>query len=121
MRHRHSATDEPLKLIGIVATAAAIGATVAMLFTPRSGSQVRGGLRRRAPTLKNDIRERSVKTVDEADDVADEAKERVQATAAKVAEDAKTTAQKVSNDTKATADQAKTTAKQATKPRAPRS
>lgn len=121
MRHRHSATDEPLKLIGIVATAAAIGAAVAMLFTPRSGSQVRGGLRRRASTLKDDIRERSVKTVDEADDIADEAKERLQTTATKAAEDAKTAARKANSNAKATSARAKTAVRRAAKPRSPRS
>ena len=121
MGHRHSVTDEPLKLIGIAAIAAGIGAAVAMLVTPRNGEQVRGGLKRRATSLKDDMRDHLVKTVDDADELAHDAKKRLQTTASKVAEDTKSTARKVSRDTKATSARAKTTAKRATKPRNTRS
>ncbi len=117
MRHRHSVTEDPLKLIGIAAIAAAVGATVATLITPRSGRQVRGGLRRRAYLLRDDVRDRLLRSIDEAEDVSEEAKQRLQATATKVADDAKSTATKVADDAKATSNGAKSAAKETTKPR----
>lgn len=121
MGHRHSVTDEPLKLVGIAAIAAAVGAAVAVLLTPRSGSQLRGGLKRRANNLKDDMRDHLVKTIDESEDDAEEVKRRLQSTASKVADDTKSTARKVSRDAKVTGSRAKTTAKKATKPRNSRS
>jgi gas vesicle protein len=121
MGHRHSVTDEPLKLIGIAAIAAAVGATVAMLFTPRSGEQVRGGLKRRATVLKDDVRDKLVRTVDEVDEATEDTKERLRTAAANAADEAKTTARKAARTTKSTAARAKTTAKRAAKPRNTRS
>lgn len=115
--HRHPVTEDPLKVAGMVAIAAAVGAGVALLLTPRSGKQVRGGLKRRADHLKDNLQDHLVRTIDDADDTVDEAKERLQATATKVAGDAKSTARKVSNDTKAVKTRAKTTTKVAAKPR----
>jgi gas vesicle protein len=106
MSHRHSVTEDPVKVIGIAVMAAAIGAVIAMLVTPRNGEQVRNGIKRRAATMKD----KTVKTVDDMDDV----KERLQTTASKVAGDVKTTSQKAAKDVKDTkADEAKA-AKRAT-------
>jgi gas vesicle protein len=98
MGHRHSVTEDPLKVMGIAALAATVGATVAMLFTPRSGEQVRGGLKRRAANLKG----KAVKTVDDTQEVNENVKERLQTTASKIADDMKSTTQKVKDDVKDT-------------------
>lgn len=100
MSHRHSDQTSPMKIAGIAAIAAAIGAAVAMMFTPRNGEEVRDGLKRRAASMKD----KAVKTVDDVDDVNDKVKERLQTTASKVADDVKTTTQKVKDDAKATKD-----------------
>lgn len=114
MRHRHSVTEDPVKVVGIAALAAAIGATVAMLFTPRNGERVRSGLKRRAASMK----EKAVKTVDDMDDVNDNVKERLQTTATKVAEDVKSTTKKVTKDAKDTkADEVKATKRAASRAR----
>lgn len=109
MRHRHSVTEDPLKVMGIAALAAAVGATVAMLFTPRSGEQVRNGLKRRAANMKD----KTIKTVDDMDEVNENVKERLQTTATKVAEDVKSTAKKVAEDAKDTKDDEAKAAKRA--------
>lgn len=120
-RHRNqSVTNDPVKVIGIAAIAAAVGATVAMLLTPRSGSQVRGGLRRRAHRLGDSAHDRFVRTIDEAEDATDDAKEHLQNTLDKAIKDAKATTRKVSTDTKAVKTRAKSVAKTATKPRTSR-
>lgn len=103
MRHKHSVTDSPGQLASIAALSAAIGAVVAMLFTPRSGKEVRGDLKRRAEHLKEDVQHKlEVETIEvddtAKDDVAKNVTERVKSTVAKVADDAKTTAAKVKTD-----------------------
>ena len=115
--HRHSVTEDPVKLVGIAAIAAAIGAVVAMLVTPRSGKQVRNGLKRRTDHLKDEVHERFVNSIDEVGDTVEDTKERLQTTATKVANDAKSTANKVSKDAKVTKTRAKATTKPATTPR----
>lgn len=103
MGHSHSITDNPRQLTSIVALAAAVGAVTAMLFTPRSGPQVRNGLRRRAGHLRDEMHDRASRASEEIADTAENAKDRLQSTAAKVADDAKATA----TDAKAAADEAK--------------
>lgn len=107
MRHRHSVTENPGQVVGIAAFAALIGAAAAMLFTPRNGSQVRSGLKRRAAHLKDEVQDHVQGVGDEAADVTEAAKERLQSTASKVAKDAKSTAAKVKDDSVNTKEEAK--------------
>lgn len=116
MRHRHS-NEDPVKLFSIAALAAVIGAGVAMLFTPRNGSQVRSGLKRRAEHLKDEMHDKFDRTTDEAQNVAEDAKDRMQETVDKAVNDARATAAKVKDDAKATKDDAKSAASEAKKPR----
>lgn len=83
MRHRHSVTENPGQLVGVAALAATIGAAVAMLFTPRTGTQARRGIKRRAEHLKEATHDK----FDITDDTADDVSEQVQ-TAATKAKDA---------------------------------
>lgn len=121
MSHRHSVTEDPVKLAGVAAIAAAVGAMVALLFTPRSGNQVRSGLKRRAAHLKDEVQDKITLVVDDSEDVVDEAKQRLQTTASKVAKDAKTTATKAKTNTKAVKSRAKSTTTAAKKPASRRS
>ncbi len=89
MSHKHSSAQHPVKLIGVAAMAAAIGAAVAMVFTPRTGNQVRGGVKRRATNFKKDINSRFEKEIDEVGDTATDVKERLQETATKVVAETK--------------------------------
>lgn len=105
MSHKHSNDNSGLLIAGVAAIAAAVGATVAMLFTPRDGAHLRSGLRRRAVHMKDDVQNKFAPVVDEATD------------AKVVAQDkAKTAATKATRATKSTAAKAKTRAKAATKP-----
>lgn len=115
MRHRHSVTEDPAKVVGIAALAAFIGATVAMLFAPRSGQQVRQGLKRRAVSAKDAMQEHLVPTVNEAEGLKDNTNERLQSTASKAVKDAKSTVEKAAKDAKETTQRAKATTKSAAK------
>jgi len=95
--HKHSAADDTSKLVGIAAMAAAIGAGVALLFTPRSGDQVRGGIKRRINTML----EAKPLDGDNIADTAAEAKAGLKSAADKVVDEAKSTAAKAKDDTKA--------------------
>lgn len=108
MRHKHTIAENPGQLAGIAALAAAIGAAVAMLFTPRSGGQVRRGLKRRVTHVKEDV----VQKLDGSDDELQNSKQKLQSAATIVAEDAKTTASKVTAEAKPAA--------KVTKPRKPK-
>ena len=48
MGHSHAMRDNTGMIAGIAALSAGIGALMAMLVTPRTGQQVRGGIKRRA-------------------------------------------------------------------------
>ena len=98
MRHKHPVTEDPVKLVGIAAIAASIGAVVAMLFTPKSGNQVRSGLKRRAEHIKDDAQERLNHTIEEVGDTTEDVKDSLQTTAGKAVKEARTTATKVKDD-----------------------
>ena len=111
MRHSHSITDNPGQLFSVAAIAAAVGAMTAMLVTPRSGRQVRQGIRRRATQMRDEMTQRVEDIApDELTDTAEKTNKRLRSTASKVADDAKTTASKVAEDTKDTAKDAKSAA-----------
>lgn len=52
MAHRHSVTDHPTQIIGIASFAALIGAVIALLITPKRGSETRNEIRSRAMMLR---------------------------------------------------------------------
>jgi gas vesicle protein len=95
-RHKHSITDEPAKVAGIAAVGAAIGAGVTMVLTPRSGKQLRSGLRRRATNLKKDAQQKLEQSVQEVGDTAEDSKRAASKAAAKT----KAAAAKTSDDAK---------------------
>lgn len=70
MWHKHSVSDNPGQVAFIVTIAAAIGAFVAMLFTPRTGGQVRRGIVRRAGNTKSSVSGRLRRQVKEVIDDA---------------------------------------------------
>jgi gas vesicle protein len=113
MRHRHSVTEDPVKVAGIAAIAAVIGAVTALLFTPKNGDQVRNGLKRRANNLKDDVQQHFDLQGDDAEETAEEIKARMKSTTNKIADDTKSTVRKVGKNAKATTAKAKTVAKDA--------
>lgn len=117
MKHRHSVTDSPGEVVGIAAIAAAVGAFSAMLFTPRTGGQVRRGLKRRADHAVGDLEHRLKSTKAVTDDVAEDAKQRVTSTAARVKSDTKSTSAKVKRDATATKRNATAAARRTRTPR----
>jgi gas vesicle protein len=100
-RHRHNSTS-PSQVVGVATLAALIGAATALLFTPRSGNQMRSGIKRR---IKNHI--------DSVNEGEDSLKDRLQTTAEKVVDDTKSTAGKVKGDAKDTKDDVKRAARKA--------
>lgn len=86
MGHAHSISENPGQIAGIAALSAAIGAITAMLFTPRTGSQARAGIKRRAihgkdsmmdkmQAKKEDMADTMQDTKDKARDIKDQAKD----------------------------------------------
>ncbi len=112
MRHRHSITENPGQLIGLVVAAAAVGAVTAMLVTPRSGGQVRNGLKRRAAKAKDSLHNH----VDNLSDDIDEIEDDISAAATNVAKEAKTAARRAKRSASSVASKAKTSAKKPRKP-----
>lgn len=70
MGHAHSIRENPGQLAGIAALSAAIGAITAMLVTPRTGSEARSGIKRRAIHGKDSVMD---KIHSQKDDIADKA------------------------------------------------
>lgn len=75
MAHSHSITENPGQLTGVIALSAAIGAITAMLVTPRTGDQVRGGMKRRAMMMKDKMRDRKEDMTETMQDKAEEIKD----------------------------------------------
>jgi gas vesicle protein len=114
MRHSHSITDNPGQLLGVTSLAAAVGAVTAMLFTPRSGQQLRAGLRRRAAHMREDMMHpQDTEVSKDLQKTMQDAKTRLSETASKAANDTKSTAKKVTEDTKNTSQEAKDAADRA--------
>jgi gas vesicle protein len=78
MRHKHSATEDPVKLVGFAAIAGAIGAVVAMLITPKNGNQVRNGIKRRAGNFKETLRDKVEDNIETVGDTDLDSKQRTQ-------------------------------------------
>lgn len=76
MGHAHSIRENPGQLAGIAAVAAAIGALTAMLVTPRTGSQARSSIRRRAISGKEAMMDKMRSSKDDMADTIDETKEK---------------------------------------------
>lgn len=91
MGHAHSIRENPGQIAGIAAISAAVGALTALLVTPKTGSQARSGIRRKAlhgkDTLmdkihsnKDDVAETiedaKIKAKDKTADIADKAKDK---------------------------------------------
>lgn len=68
MSHRHSDSDKIKQITGIAALSAGIGALVALLFAPKSGSDIRNQIGSAAKNKKASLKNRA-KTVEVSDDV----------------------------------------------------
>lgn len=101
MSHRHSVTEDPVKIVGIAAIAAGVGAMVAMLLTPRNGTQIRSGLKRRAATIKDEVQNKFNGSVEEVGDNTKDTKAYLQATADQAVKSTKQSATKTAGTTKA--------------------
>lgn len=113
--HSHSITDNPGQLLGVTTLAAAAGAVTALLFTPRSGRQMRAGLRRRAAHMREDmmLHPQDTEVSNDVQKTMQDAKARLGETASKVTNDTKSTAKKVTEDAKDTSREAKDAADRA--------
>lgn len=69
MTHRHSQTEDNKQLVGVIAMAVLVGATLASIFTPRSGRENRQAVRDKIQKLKSDTQNYK-KDIDEASDDA---------------------------------------------------
>lgn len=75
MAHSHALRDNTGMIAGIAALSAGIGAVAALLFTPRTGEQVRSGLKRRAHNTMDTMSDKMHSAKDTADDMADSIKD----------------------------------------------
>jgi gas vesicle protein len=76
MGHAHSIRENPGQIAGIAALSAAIGAMAAMLFTPRTGSQARSGIKRRALHGKDAMMDKMHSKKEDEADTMDDMKEK---------------------------------------------
>lgn len=76
MGHAHSIRENPGQIAGIAALSAAIGALAAMLFTPRTGSQARSGILRRAKHGKDVMRDKMHSKKEDMVDTIEDMKEK---------------------------------------------
>lgn len=81
MSHKHS-HNTGFIIAGIAALSATIGATVALLFTPRNGNEVRQGVKRRALSLKRSANSKVPELSDDISDVVDAAEDKAKRAAA---------------------------------------
>lgn len=89
MGHAHSIKEYPGQIAGIAALSAAIGAITAMLITPRTGSQTRSGIKRRAINGKETLMDKVHREKDEMSDTIEDTKEKAKDTTAEIADKAK--------------------------------
>jgi gas vesicle protein len=88
MGHTHSVTDYPGHIAGIAAISATIGAIAALFVTPRSGDQVRAGIKRRAGHMHSSMKD----TGEQMSETIATKKDDIKDTANKIKDDAKQTA-----------------------------
>jgi gas vesicle protein len=88
MGHAHSIRENPGQLAGIAALSAAIGAITAMLFTPRTGSEARSGIKRRAMHGKDAMIDKIHSKKDEMSDTMEDMKSKAMDKEADIAEKA---------------------------------
>ena len=96
MSHSHSITDYPGQIVGIAAISAAVGAVTAMMLSPRSGQQIRSGIKNRAV----DMKDRLGRTQSDMSDSLENAQDRLADTFDKVKTDAKATKDEMKDATK---------------------
>ena len=89
MGHAHSIRENPGQIAGIAAISAAIGAVTAMLVTPRTGSQTRNGIKRRAISGKDTLMDKIHTSTDDAAETLDKTKEKAKDKTAELADKAK--------------------------------
>jgi len=77
MGHAHSIRENPGQLAGIAALSAAIGAITAMLFTPRTGEQVRRGIGRRKDSMIDKMHSTKDETASKIEETKEKAKDKI--------------------------------------------
>lgn len=110
MAHSHSITENPTQMIGLAALAAGIGALVALLFTPRTGQQVRNGVKRRVDHAAHDVKHRIDEKRTRNQAISERLKEAVDNTKSDMSQTASNlsdNAKQATRDVKASADKAK--------------
>jgi gas vesicle protein len=107
-RHSHSVIDHPTELFGVAAIAAIIGATTAILFAPKSGSQTRQGIRSRTV----DLAKRMKNPKEVKDDTIEPTVDRLTETIHAVRGRAKETIQKIHDDAQLTKEELKDSLRQ---------
>ena len=99
MGHAHTIRENPGQIAGIAALSAAIGAITAMLFTPRTGEQVRGGIGRRARHGKDTMMDKLHSQRNHMTDTIDDVKETAKDKTTQAAERTKSAADKAKSKT----------------------
>lgn len=89
MGHAHSIRENPAQIIGIAALGAAIGAMAAMLFTPRTGSQARNGIKRRVLHGKEVMADKMRSKKEDMEDTMEGMKEKAKDKTTELSDEAK--------------------------------
>lgn len=94
MAHAHTIHENPGQIAGIAALSAAIGAITAMLFTPRAGTEMRQGIKRKAAQGKETMMDKIHGKKEDIAETAADMKEKAKDTVADMAEKEKKMADK---------------------------
>ncbi len=82
MAHSHALKDKTGTIAGIAAISAGVGALTAMMVTPSTGQQVRGGIKKRASKAKDKIANKFSHSQEDADEAIDAIKAKSKTAAA---------------------------------------
>jgi gas vesicle protein len=94
MTHSHAIKDNSGMIAGIAALSAGIGAITALMITPRTGQELRGGLKRRAVNAKETIANKFERTKDETAEITEDIKDKAKDASKDIKIAAKSTATK---------------------------
>jgi gas vesicle protein len=97
----HTMKKHPGQVAGIAGISIGLGALAAILFTPRRGSEVRSGIKRRSILMKD----KAVKMKHNETEAAKDAVKTAKSTAKTAASKAKGTAEKIKEDSKDVAEE----------------
>lgn len=103
MAHAHAMKDNTGMIAGIAALSAGIGAIVALLVTPRTGEEMRGGIKRRTHSAMDTVSDKFGHVKEAGEDMVDTAKD----SAKDIAETHKRAAKDMASTAKAKKDELK--------------